>query len=83
MRLNLKRLKAERIAREITQDEMAQKMGWGTRSSYAKRENGLVNIGVDEFIEMAEILGYKINDIGIFFMKNVPKKERKKKVGSL
>ncbi|MEJ7286376.1 helix-turn-helix transcriptional regulator, partial [Staphylococcus epidermidis] len=45
MVLNLKRLRAERIACGITQDEMAQMMGWKTRTPYAKRENGIVDIG--------------------------------------
>ena len=38
MVLNLKRLRAERIACGITQDEMTQMMGWKTRTPYAKRE---------------------------------------------
>ena len=42
MTLDLKRLKAERIAKGFTRDEMAEKMGWHTRTPYAKRENGIV-----------------------------------------
>lgn len=38
MNLNLKRLKAERIANGLTQDEMANRMGWKSRTPYAKRE---------------------------------------------
>lgn len=38
MTVNLKRLKAERIASGMTQDEVAHKMGWKTRTPYAKRE---------------------------------------------
>ena len=33
MTLNLKRLRAERIAKGMNQDEMAKAMGWHTRSS--------------------------------------------------
>jgi len=36
MILNLKRIKEERIVKGLTQDEMAQKMGWSTRTPYAK-----------------------------------------------
>ena len=77
MVLNLKRLRAERIACGITQDEMAHKMGWKTRTPYAKRENGIVDIGANEFIKMAKILGYETNNLDIFFTNNVPRKERK------
>ena len=64
MTVNLKRLKAERIANDLTQDQMAEKMGWSTRTPYAKRENGLVAIGADELAKMATILGYTDEDIG-------------------
>ena len=52
-------------------------MGWSTRTPYAKRENGLVSIGADELIKMAEIFGYSANELGIFFKVSVPEKERK------
>lgn len=74
MSLDLKRLKAERIAKGLTQDEMAQAMGWKTRTPYAKRENGIVGIGADELVKMANILGYNENELGIFFRVSVPEK---------
>lgn len=74
MKFDLKRLKAERIANGFSQADMAEKMGWKDRAVYAKRENGMVSIGVDEFIRMAEILGYNQNELGIFFKLTVPKK---------
>lgn len=76
MTLDLRRLKAERIAKGLTQDEMAEAMGWKTRTPYAKRENGIVGIGADELVKLAYILGYSENDLGIFFKVNVPEKER-------
>ncbi|CCO12237.1 helix-turn-helix family protein [Carnobacterium maltaromaticum LMA28] len=76
MTLNLKRLKAERIAKGYTQDEMARLAGWETRTPYAKRENGIVSIGADELAKFAEILGYSSEELGIFFTKNVPEKEQ-------
>lgn len=76
MTLDLRRLKAERIAKGMTQDEMAEAMGWKTRTPYAKRENGIVGIGADELVKLAYILGYNENELGIFFKVNVPEKER-------
>lgn len=76
MTINLKRLKAERIAKGMTQDQMAEKMGWKTRTPYAKRENGVVSIGADELARMAVILGYSLDELKIFFTKIVPEKER-------
>lgn len=76
MQLDLKRLKAERIAKGLSQEEMAQKMGWRNRGAYAKRENGLVDIGADELAKIGEILGYTVDKLGIFFTKNVPDSEQ-------
>lgn len=78
MELNLKRLKAERLANDITQDEMARLMGWNTRTPYAKRENGFVNVGVNEFVKMAEILGYDIESLKIFFVPIVLNREQER-----
>lgn len=76
MTLNLRRLKAERIAKGLTQDEVAEQMGWKSRTPYAKRENGIVNIGANELIRLAEIFGYGSDELHIFFTSNVPDKER-------
>ncbi len=77
MNVNLKRLKAERIANGITQDEMSSLMGWNSRTPYAKRELGIVPLGANELAKAAEILGYGTDSLGIFFTVNVPDKERK------
>lgn len=76
MTLDLRRLKAERIANGLTQDQVAEAMGWKSRTPYAKRENGIVDIGANELIRLAEILGYKPNEMHIFFKVDVPEKER-------
>lgn len=76
MTVNYRRLKAERIARGLTQDEMAEKMGWNSRTPYAKRENGIVSLSADELIKAATILEIPLNNLEIFFTKDVPKKER-------
>lgn len=80
MTLNLKRLRAERIAKGMNQDEMAKAMGWHTRSSYAKRENGITTISATELVKMASILGYGANQLDLFFTDNVPNRERKETV---
>ena len=76
MRLDITRLKAERIAKGLSQEDMAFKMGWTSRTPYAKRELGLVGIGVDEFLKMIKILGYSEKDILLFFKEDVTGKER-------
>lgn len=76
MTVDLKRIKAERIVAGLTQDDMAREMGWKSRSPYAKRENGLVDIGANELLKIAKILGFEDNDIRIFFTDYVLEKER-------
>ncbi|HFK2761537.1 TPA: helix-turn-helix domain-containing protein [Enterococcus faecalis] len=76
MTLDLRRLRAERIAKGLTQEEVAEKMGWKTRTPYAKRESGKVSLGANELGKIAVIFGYTENDLGIFFTKIVPEKER-------
>ena len=79
MEVNLKRLKAERIASGMTQDEVAEKMGWNTRTPYAKRENGIVSIGADELAKLTLIFGLPMEKITIFFEDNVPEVEQNNK----
>lgn len=76
--LDIKRIKAERIAKGYTQDYMAEQMGYKDRALYAKRENGIVSIGADELYKIAKIL--EIDDMRIFFKLNVPDRERKEEV---
>jgi len=78
MTLNLNRLRAERVAKGMSQDQMAQAMGWRTRTPYAKRENGIVTISATELVKMASILGYNANQLDLFFTQNVPERERPK-----
>lgn len=74
MSLDLSRLKAERIAKGLTQEEMAQKMGWSSRGPYTKRESGDIDIGVNEFLKIIAILGYSKEQAGIFLKMKFPKK---------
>lgn len=76
MTVDLRRIKAERIAKGFTQDEMADMLGWKNRALYAKRENGIVSIGADELAKIAEVLGFSKDELGIFFTTSVPDRER-------
>ena len=77
MELNLRRIKAERIAKGYTQDVVAEKMGWKSRTPYVKRENGIVPFGADELAEFGNILGYGVNELGIFLIKTFLYKNRR------
>lgn len=76
MILDRQRLKAERIAKGFSQEDMAKAMGWNSRGPYVKRELGIIDIGVDEFLKMIKILDYDEKDILFFFKNNVPEKEQ-------
>ena len=78
MKLDLKRLRAERVACGLSQEDVAKKFG-KTRSWYAKRENGFVSIGADELAKIAGIFNIDAKRIAIFFNNNVPKKEQEQK----
>lgn len=73
MTVNYRRLRAERIAKNLSQDEMAKRMGWSSRGPYAKRENGIVSLSADELIKAATILEIPLDKLEIFFTKDVPK----------
>ena len=66
MEFELNRLKAERIAKGYSQEELAKKLGC-TRSMYTKRENGAVSLGVDELAKIATALEMPESRISIFF----------------
>lgn len=77
MTVDLLRVKAERIANGLSQEQVAEALGWKDRARYAKRENGLVSFGANELIKVAEIFGYSKDQLGIFFTDNVPDMEQK------
>lgn len=75
MNFNLQKLRYERMSRKISQDEMAEALNL-SRSSYAKRESGIVKISVEEFTVIINKLGIPENEAINFFTFNVPKRER-------
>lgn len=76
MIFNFKRLKAERVAKGLTQAEMAKQSGI-SRTSYWKKENGKTDIGMEEFTRMLNVLGYPESKVSIFFAHDVDKREQK------
>lgn len=59
-----KRLKAERVAAGLTQEQLASKLG-KERDWIAKRENSIVNTGTDDLAMICQVLGTE--DFNIFF----------------
>jgi transcriptional regulator with XRE-family HTH domain len=76
-KIDLKRLKAERIARGITQEKLAEFMGV-TKSTISKWESGASKLGINEFIKIINFLGFSVDKISIFFTPEVPEREQKK-----
>lgn len=76
MAFNLKRLRAERVAAGMTQEQIAKKVGL-SREAYAKRENGLIKISVEDLANILHALGYDASKSSIFFEHNVRNKEQK------
>ena len=55
---------------------MSWRTRWGGKQELRTlKENGIVDIGANEFIKMAKILGYETNNLDIF-TQYVPEKER-------
>lgn len=51
-----KNIKARRIELGLTQQELAEKMGYTNRSSIAKIENGAVDLSQSKIIQFAKVL---------------------------
>ncbi|ACR45940.1 helix-turn-helix domain-containing protein [Streptococcus phage 5093] len=75
MKVDLLRVRAERVAKGYTQAKMAELMGLA-RDQYNKRENGKISFTADELITLANLLGYSKDEIGIFFKQIVPETQQ-------
>lgn len=73
---NIKRMKAERIAKGISLNDMANKMDM-TPGTYSKKENGHIRINVDDLAKVIEILDLPQEKCGIFFTHSVSKTSTK------
>lgn len=70
MKFNHNRLKAERVARGLTVQEMGEVLGV-SKGTYSKKENGKLPIDVDEFSLITNKFGIERENIMIFFTLNV------------
>lgn len=76
MEINLRRLKAERVLKGLSQQKMSELCGFPSRAAYAKREIGAVKISAEELATISNIL--EVGNMNIFFTNGVPEKELKK-----
>lgn len=74
MEFNYNRLKAERIAKGYTVEEMAIALGI-TKGTYSKKENGKVSVTVEDFTLISNKLGIPPDQISIFFTLGVARTE--------
>lgn len=65
-KLDLSRIKAERVAKGLTQTEMAEAVGMN-RTTYIRKEAGKTDLGVEEFMAIVTYLGFETTDLSIFF----------------
>lgn len=70
MKFNYNRLKAERIAKGLTVQDMADELGI-TKGAYSKKENGKIAVTVEDFSLISNKLGISHEQIIIFFSLNV------------
>ncbi|WP_304402271.1 helix-turn-helix transcriptional regulator [Lactobacillus intestinalis] len=77
MKFDLNRLKAERIAKGLTQAQLAKAIGLST-NAYWRKENGQRDIGIKEFLKILKVLGYSENKLPLFFKQDVDKREQKR-----
>ncbi|HDE9597893.1 TPA: helix-turn-helix transcriptional regulator [Staphylococcus aureus] len=75
---NVKRMKAERIAKGISISDMAKKLGM-TPGTYSKKENGHIRINVDDLAKVIEVLELPQDKCGIFFTYRVSKMSTEQK----
>ena len=75
MHFDLQRLRYERMSRKISQEKVADALGV-KRSTYHKKENGLIKIGVEEFGIILDVLKIPHEELGIFFTTKVPEREQ-------
>ncbi|MBD8005854.1 helix-turn-helix domain-containing protein [Bacillus norwichensis] len=77
MKFNYNRLKAERIARGLTVQEMADVLGI-SKGAYSKKENGKIALTVEDFSLISNKLGITREKMEIFFTEIVSEMETAK-----
>lgn len=56
-------IKALRVAKNMTQDELAEKVGYKSRASITHVENGDINLSQQRIIQFADALGVSPGDL--------------------
>lgn len=74
LKFNYKRLKAERIAKGLTVQEMADVLGVA-KGTYSKKENGKLPLTVEDFTTITNRLEISFEELNIFFTKIVSESE--------
>lgn len=74
MRFDYNRLKAERIAKGYTIQDMANKLGV-SKGTYSKKERGKLPLTIEDFAKITNILDIPKENMTIFFTINVSKME--------
>ena len=74
MKFDYNRLKAERVAKGFTVEEMAKALGVA-KSTYSKKENGKLSVSVDDFSIISGKLEITKEKICIFFTHDVSESE--------
>lgn len=74
IQFNRHRVKAERVARNITVSEMADKLSMHP-ATYSKKENGKLRITVEDLSLILNVLDMSEAECGIFFTRQVDKME--------
>lgn len=77
MKFDLNRLKAERVAKGFTQQDLADALGI-SRTAYWKKESGDSDIGLEQFLKILQILGLSKQDLPIFLQTMLTKENERK-----
>lgn len=65
-RFSLQKLRFERLSRYITQGDVAKALNIST-NAYARKENGGINITVEELPIILEAIGIEMEDVAEFY----------------
>lgn len=66
--MNYELLRKSRISAGLTQEEMADRIGYKDKSSYCLLENGTVKCTVDQSRKIKEALGLSMNQYAAIFL---------------
>ncbi len=78
--VNTKALKITRVEEEKTQDDLAHLLKI-SRGTYSKKENGLINMTIDEAVMIAEELQMDFNKFNKVFANERLKREKLEYIG--